>query len=207
MSSWSLTAKRLPIRKSCPGSWPRPRWAKTVTVKVSRDGKGNRPPGEGRRDGGEGVEVSQAPASHKSLGITVQNVTPEIARELGLKKETGVVVTRVEAGKPGSRGRYSAGGCDSGSEPETGQGCRGFCPEDGEGQGAGKRPPLHPERTEQPICGRYTQVSGRASDRRLLFSHPSPRSNKNHFDRLSLIPDMLLNFARYIEANQLGAME
>ena len=44
----------------------------------------------------KGVEVSKAPSTHKSLGITVQNLTPEIAKGLGLKKETGVVVTRVE---------------------------------------------------------------------------------------------------------------
>jgi serine protease Do len=36
--------------------------------------------------------------SHKSLGITVQELTPEIARDLGLRHEAGVVVTRVEAG-------------------------------------------------------------------------------------------------------------
>jgi serine protease Do len=36
--------------------------------------------------------------SHKSLGLTVQQVTPEIAQELGLRHETGVVVTRVEVG-------------------------------------------------------------------------------------------------------------
>ncbi len=36
--------------------------------------------------------------SHKSLGITVQELTPEIARDLGLKRETGVVVTSVEPG-------------------------------------------------------------------------------------------------------------
>jgi serine protease Do len=45
----------------------------------------------------EKVEVAKAP-SHKSLGITVQNLTPEIAKGLRLEKETGVVVTRVEPG-------------------------------------------------------------------------------------------------------------
>jgi serine protease Do len=46
----------------------------------------------------KGVKVSQAPPSQKSLGITVQNLTPEIAERLGLQKEAGVVVTRVEEG-------------------------------------------------------------------------------------------------------------
>jgi serine protease Do len=40
--------------------------------------------------------------SHKSLGITVQNVTPEIAQELGLEKADGVVVTAVEPDSPAS---------------------------------------------------------------------------------------------------------
>jgi hypothetical protein len=37
-----------------------------------------------------------------ALGITVQNLTPEITQGLGLKKETGVVVTQVEPGSPAS---------------------------------------------------------------------------------------------------------
>ena len=69
---------------------------KTVTLKVSRNGKiTDRRVKIGEME--EKVEVTKAP-SHKSLGITVQNLTPEIAKGLGLKKETGVVVTRVEPG-------------------------------------------------------------------------------------------------------------
>jgi serine protease Do len=72
---------------------------KAVTVKVSRDGKvTDRQVKLGEMEGK--VEVSKAPSSHKSLGVTVQNLTPEIAKGLGLKKETGVVVTRVEPGSP-----------------------------------------------------------------------------------------------------------
>ena len=48
----------------------------------------------------EKAEVSRAPSSHQSLGITVQNLTSEIAERLGLKKEIGVVVTRVEPESP-----------------------------------------------------------------------------------------------------------
>jgi len=40
----------------------------------------------------EKQEMAKAP-SQKSLGITIQNITPEIARSLGLKKDTGVVIT------------------------------------------------------------------------------------------------------------------
>ncbi|HYB19426.1 MAG TPA: DegQ family serine endoprotease [Thermodesulfobacteriota bacterium] len=73
---------------------------KSVTVKVSRDGKViERQVKLGEMEE-KGVEVSQDTSSHKSLGMAVQNVTPEIARELGLKKEAGVVVARVEPGSP-----------------------------------------------------------------------------------------------------------
>jgi len=50
----------------------------------------------------EKAEVAKAPSTHKRLGIMVQNVTPEIAQGLGLKKETGVVVTEIEPGSPAS---------------------------------------------------------------------------------------------------------
>jgi serine protease Do len=71
---------------------------KAVTIKLIRNGKVlDRQMKVGEME--EKVEVAKAP-SHKSLGITVQNLTPEIARGLGLKKDTGVVVTRVEPGSP-----------------------------------------------------------------------------------------------------------
>ena len=39
----------------------------------------------------------------------MQNLTPEIARELGLKKSTGVVVTGVEPGSPAAEARIQVG--------------------------------------------------------------------------------------------------
>ncbi len=72
---------------------------KAVTVKVSRNGKVmDREVKVGEME--EKVEVSKASSSHKPLGITVQNLTPEIAKELGVKKNGGVVVTGVEPGSP-----------------------------------------------------------------------------------------------------------
>jgi serine protease Do len=69
---------------------------KAVTIKLSRNGKVlERQVRVGEME--EKVEVAKVP-SHKSLGITVQNLTPEIAKGLGLEKDTGVVVTRVEPG-------------------------------------------------------------------------------------------------------------
>ncbi len=73
---------------------------KTVTIKVSRDGKiMDRQVKLGEMEE-KGAELSKAPTAHKLLGVAVQNVTPEIARGLGLRKETGVLVTRVEPGSP-----------------------------------------------------------------------------------------------------------
>jgi serine protease Do len=69
---------------------------KTVNVKLVRDGKTfERTVKVGEME--KKLDSAQMP-SHKSLGITVQELTPEIARDLGLKNETGVVVTRVEPG-------------------------------------------------------------------------------------------------------------
>ena len=74
---------------------------KSVTVQIARDGKvTDRQVKLGEME--EKVEVAKAPSTHKRLGIAVQNLTPEIAKGLGLKKETGVVVTQVEPGSPAS---------------------------------------------------------------------------------------------------------
>lgn len=50
----------------------------------------------------ENIEITKTPAHSKTLGISVQNLTPEMAKRLRLKSETGVVVTRVEPGSPAS---------------------------------------------------------------------------------------------------------
>jgi serine protease Do len=80
---------------------------KSVTVKLLRNGK----PVEREVKVGEmeeKQEIAKAP-SQKSLGITVQNITPEIARGLGLKKDAGVVITRVEPGSPASEAGLQSG--------------------------------------------------------------------------------------------------
>jgi serine protease Do len=67
-----------------------------VTVKLMRDGKAiERTVRVGEME--KQAETAHMP-SHKSLGITVQELTPAIARDLGLRNETGIVVTRVEPG-------------------------------------------------------------------------------------------------------------
>jgi len=81
---------------------------KSVTIKLSRNGKVlDRQVKVGEME--EKAEVAKAPSSHKPLGITVQNITPEIAKGLGLKKETGVVVTRVEPGSPAANAGVQTG--------------------------------------------------------------------------------------------------
>ena len=73
----------------------------SVMVKISRNGKmTDRQVKLGEME--EKAEVAKAPSTHKRLGIMVQNLTPEIAQGLGLKKEMGVVVTQVEPGSPAS---------------------------------------------------------------------------------------------------------
>ena len=82
---------------------------KTVTVKLLRDGK------EVERQAKVGVmeeENTSAAAKspiHPSLGVTVQNWSPQIARELGLKKSAGVVVTGVEPGSPAAEATIQVG--------------------------------------------------------------------------------------------------
>jgi serine protease Do len=50
----------------------------------------------------EPTEIAKAP-SRKPLGLTVQNITPEIARSLGLEVATGVVVTGIEPGSSAAK--------------------------------------------------------------------------------------------------------
>ena len=57
----------------------------------------------------EKTERATAPSSHKSLGLSVQDLTPEIAQGLGLKNSTGVVVTQVEPESPAAEAGLQSG--------------------------------------------------------------------------------------------------
>ena len=82
---------------------------KTVTVKLLRDGKEvERQAKVGEMEEENTSETAKSPI-HPSLGVTVQNLTPQIARELGLKKSAGVVVTGVEPGSPAAEAMIQAG--------------------------------------------------------------------------------------------------
>ncbi|HEY7319010.1 MAG TPA: DegQ family serine endoprotease [Candidatus Binatia bacterium] len=50
-----------------------------------------------------------APEREKDLGLTVQDVTPEIAQTLGLKRAQGVVITAVERGSPADDAGFRRG--------------------------------------------------------------------------------------------------
>lgn len=75
---------------------------KAVTVKIFRDGEIiSLQATVGEME--EKAEIAKAPSPRKSLGLTVQDITPEIARALGLEERLGVVVTRVEPGSPAAK--------------------------------------------------------------------------------------------------------
>jgi serine protease Do len=82
---------------------------KSVTVKLSREGKTTERQVKLGEMEEKGVEVSKANSSHRALGIAVQNLTPEIAKELGVNKAAGVVVTRVEPESPAAEAGIQTG--------------------------------------------------------------------------------------------------
>jgi serine protease Do len=72
---------------------------KDVPLTVVRDGKEiSLKATIGRME--EEKTVGQKSPDQPSLGVSVQNLTPQIARELGIKQTAGVVVNRVEPGSP-----------------------------------------------------------------------------------------------------------
>jgi serine protease Do len=48
----------------------------------------------------EGKAAPAAPAASEDLGLTVENITPQLMRELRIRDRTGVVVVNVESGSP-----------------------------------------------------------------------------------------------------------
>ena len=56
----------------------------------------------------EKEQVASA-TTRKPLGMSVQNITPEIAKGLGLKSETGVLVARVTPGSPAAKADIRSG--------------------------------------------------------------------------------------------------
>ena len=82
---------------------------KMVALKLSQGRQSHGSLLESWRNGREEEITAKASSSHQSLGITVQNLTPEIAQGLGLKKSGGVVVAQVEPGSPADEGGLQEG--------------------------------------------------------------------------------------------------
>jgi len=81
---------------------------KTVSVKVLRGGNVvDREVKIGQLE--EQKEEVASDTTRKPLGMTVQSITPEIAKGLGLKSETGVVVASVVPGTPAAKADIRSG--------------------------------------------------------------------------------------------------
>jgi serine protease Do len=81
---------------------------KTVSVKVLRSGNVvDREVKIGQLE--EQKEEVASAAIRKPLGMTVQNITPEIAKGLGLKSDSGVVVASVVPGSPAAQADIRSG--------------------------------------------------------------------------------------------------
>jgi serine protease Do len=100
-------AFRLKVSMTPPGS--------TVRLKISRNGSEKEIPvvlGEMPADGerAEGAGGRKESASAALKGLTVDELTPQIARRLGLSEQTsGVVIMDVESGSPADRAGLSRG--------------------------------------------------------------------------------------------------
>jgi serine protease Do len=89
------------------------------SMKVLRDGKPmtlnvtmEKQPanyGETRRGEARSGEEQHEPASNDKLGLSVQDITPEIAKRLNLAEPSGVVITEVREGSPAALAGLSEG--------------------------------------------------------------------------------------------------
>ncbi len=83
---------------------------KSVTVKVLRDGKEVVLQAKvGEMEGDATADATKEAPVKKTLGLSVQNLTPEIARELGVKATKGVVITGVEPGSAAADAKLQTG--------------------------------------------------------------------------------------------------
>jgi serine protease Do len=81
----------------------------TVAVRVTREGKTIDIQANVGEMEEESATAAAGDASHKTLGVSVQNLTPQIAGELGLKKNIGVVVTGVQPGSAAAEAKVRTG--------------------------------------------------------------------------------------------------
>ncbi len=83
---------------------------KDVTVVVIRDGKEVKiPVSVAEMEPDAGARRAGAPDLSKGLGLTVQNITPEIAKRMDVENRNGVVVSAVESGSPAGDAGFREG--------------------------------------------------------------------------------------------------
>jgi len=83
---------------------------KNVEVIVIRDGKEGKIPvtiAEMESEGGQ--TKAGGPDLSKGLGLTVQDITPEVARHLDIENRKGVLVSSVESGSPAEDAGFREG--------------------------------------------------------------------------------------------------
>ncbi|NNG47010.1 MAG: PDZ domain-containing protein, partial [Deltaproteobacteria bacterium] len=83
---------------------------KRVTVVVIRDGKEEKiPVSIAEMEPEAGLRRAGGPDLSKGLGLTVQNITPEIARHMDVENQQGVLVSAVESGSPAGDAGFREG--------------------------------------------------------------------------------------------------
>ncbi len=117
---------------------------KTVSVKVLRGGNVvDREIKIGQLEE-QKEEVANA-TTRKPLGMTVQSITPEIAKGLGLKSETGVVVASVIPGSPAARADIRSGDVIQQVNKKPVKDVEDFKAKDRKLKRSGDHSPSHPE--------------------------------------------------------------
>jgi len=81
----------------------------TVTVRLIREGKELNLSAKIGEMEEEATEKTAKAATHNTIGLSVQNLTPQIASELGIQETAGVVVTVVEPGGAAAEAMIQAG--------------------------------------------------------------------------------------------------
>ena len=82
---------------------------KTVDVRLLRDGKETTVAVTIAEMAGEPGKPARGPDLTKNLGLTVQDITPEIAQRFQIEDTKGVVVTDVEDGSPADEAGFNEG--------------------------------------------------------------------------------------------------
>jgi len=80
-----------------------------IDLTVIRDGKEKEFTIELATRPGQTAQVDEEEKEADKIGITVQNLTPELARQFGYKDVTGVIVTAVEQGSPAEEAQLVPG--------------------------------------------------------------------------------------------------